>query len=123
MLFAKDAERPISKEAIAKSTVVTGNVRQFAIVENPADITTKKRLKLKTNPPAQLVMSYAGGFIIYAHSSSDDIDYSNGSKVDYSTSPYLTLMRSSFSSMGSAAMRMKITVAAAWIRSIGKPDT
>ena len=41
----------------------------------------------------------------------------------YSTNPYLTLMRSSFSSMGSAAMRMKITVAAAWIRSMGRPDT
>ena len=42
---------------------------------------------------------------------------------NYSTSPYLTLMRSSFSSMGSAATRMKITVAAAWIRSMGRPDT
>ena len=41
----------------------------------------------------------------------------------YSTKPYLTLMRSSFSSIGSAAMRMKITVAAAWIRSMGRPDT
>jgi len=41
----------------------------------------------------------------------------------YSTKPYLTLIRSSFSSIGSAAMRMKITVAAAWIRSIGRPDT
>ena len=27
--------------------MVTGNVKQFAIVENPADIITKKRLKLK----------------------------------------------------------------------------
>ena len=43
--------------------------------------------------------------------------------IHYSTKPYLTLMRSSFSSMGSAAMRMKITVAAAWIRSMGSPDT
>ena len=43
--------------------------------------------------------------------------------VPYSTNPYFTLMRSSFSSMGSAAMRMKITVAAAWIRSIDRPDT
>ena len=41
----------------------------------------------------------------------------------YSTKPYLTLMRSSFSSMGSAATRMKTTVAAAWIRSMGSPDT
>ena len=41
----------------------------------------------------------------------------------YSTKPYLTLMRSSFSSMGSAAMRMKTAVAAAWIRSMGRPDT
>ena len=41
----------------------------------------------------------------------------------YSTKPYLTLMRSNFSNMGSAAMRMNITVAAAWIRSIGRPDT
>ena len=39
------------------------------------------------------------------------------------TATYLTLMQSSFSSMGSAAMRMKITVAAAWIRSMGRPDT
>lgn len=31
----------------------------------------------------------------------------------HSTSPYFTLMRSSFSSMGSAASRRKITVAAA----------
>ena len=44
-------------------------------------------------------------------------------KFGYSTKPYLTLIRSSFSSIGSAAMRMKITVAAAWIKSIGKPDT
>ena len=43
--------------------------------------------------------------------------------IHYSTKPYLTLMRSSFSSMGSAAMRMKITVAAAWIKSMGRPDT
>ena len=41
----------------------------------------------------------------------------------YSTNPYLTLMRSSFSNMGSAATRMKLTVAAAWIRSMGRPDT
>ena len=41
----------------------------------------------------------------------------------YSTKPYLTLMRSNFSNIGSAAMRMKITVAAAWIRSMGSPDT
>ena len=47
MHFAKDAEEHISKEVIDKSTVVTGNVRQFATVENPADIITKKRLKLK----------------------------------------------------------------------------
>ena len=47
MHFARDAEGHISKEVIAKNTVVTGNVRQFAIVANPADITTKKRLRLK----------------------------------------------------------------------------
>ena len=41
----------------------------------------------------------------------------------YETRPYFTLMRSSFSSIGSAAMRMKITVAAACTRSIGRPDT
>ena len=41
----------------------------------------------------------------------------------YSTKPYLTLMRSSFSSIGSAARKMKITVAAAWIRSMGRPET
>ena len=41
----------------------------------------------------------------------------------YSTKPYLTLIRSSFSSIGSAAMRMKTAVAAAWIRSMGRPDT
>ena len=44
-------------------------------------------------------------------------------EMGYSTKPYLTLMRSSFPNIGSAAMRMKITVAAAWIRSIGSPDT
>ena len=47
MHFARDAEGHISKEVIAKNTVVTGNVRQFAIVVNPADIITKKRVKLK----------------------------------------------------------------------------
>ena len=41
----------------------------------------------------------------------------------YSTKPYLTLIRSSFSSIGSAARKMKITVAAAWIRSMGRPET
>ena len=91
MHFAKDAEEHISKEAIAKSTVVTGNVRQFATVENPADIITKKRLKIKmdavllyvktytdskNNPPAQLVMSYASG-LLYTHSF-DEIRYSKG---------------------------------------------
>lgn len=33
--------------------------------------------------------------------------------LDHSTSPYLTLMRSSFSSMGSASSSRKITVAQA----------
>lgn len=41
----------------------------------------------------------------------------------HSTNPYFTLIRSSFSSIGSAAIRMKTAVAAAWIRSIGRPDT
>ena len=34
----------------AEFTVVTGHVKQFAIVENPADIITKKRRKLKISP-------------------------------------------------------------------------
>ena len=49
--------------------------------------------------------------------------HSRYTKYNHSTKPYLTLIRSSFSSIDSAAMRMKITVAAAWIKSIGKPDT
>ena len=40
----------------------------------------------------------------------------------YSTNPYLTFMRSNFSSIGSAAIKIKTTVAAAWIKSIGRPD-
>ena len=43
--------------------------------------------------------------------------------LPYSTKPYLVLIRSSFSNIGSPAMRIKITVAAAWIRSMGRPDT
>ena len=41
----------------------------------------------------------------------------------HSTNPYLTLIRSSFSSMGSAANQRKIHVAAAWTASTGKPVT
>ena len=41
----------------------------------------------------------------------------------HSTKPYFTLIRSSFSNIGSAATMMKITVAAAWIKSIGRPVT
>ena len=41
----------------------------------------------------------------------------------YSTKPYLILMRSSFSSMGSASTSRKKTVAAAWTQSMGKPVT
>ena len=41
----------------------------------------------------------------------------------YSTRPYLILMRSSFSSMGSASTSRKKTVAAAWTQSMGKPVT
>ena len=40
----------------------------------------------------------------------------------YSTRPYLTLMRSSFSSMGSAANQRNSQVAAAWMQSMGKPE-
>ena len=40
-----------------------------------------------------------------------------------SIKPYLTLTRSSFSSIGSAANHRKITVAAAWTQSTGKPET
>ena len=35
--------------------------------------------------------------------------------------PYFTLMRSSFSSIGSAAIHRKNTVPAAWTQSMGKP--
>lgn len=41
----------------------------------------------------------------------------------YSTKPYLTLMRSSFSNIGCAANAKKIAVAAACIRSMGSPVT
>ena len=53
-----DAERPISKEVIVKSTVATGNVRQFAIVENPADIITKKRPKNKNRTAPNSVQCF-----------------------------------------------------------------
>lgn len=42
---------------------------------------------------------------------------------NYSTSPYFTLIRSNFSSMGSAARSRKMTVAPAWIKSMGRPLT
>ena len=41
----------------------------------------------------------------------------------YVSRPYFSLMRSSFSSMGSAAIHRKNTVAAAWTQSTGKPVT
>ena len=41
----------------------------------------------------------------------------------HSSRPYFSLMRSSFSSIGSAAIHRKNTVAAAWTQSTGKPVT
>ena len=43
--------------------------------------------------------------------------------VIHSTMPYFTLIRSSFSSMGSAANHRKSHVAAAWTQSMGNPET
>lgn len=45
------------------------------------------------------------------------------SACSYSMSPYFTLIRSNFSSIGSAANQRKIQVAAAWTASTGKPVT
>ena len=42
---------------------------------------------------------------------------------NHSINPYFTLMRSSFSSIGSAASSRKMTVAPAWTKSMGKPLT
>ncbi len=42
--------------------------------------------------------------------------------VIHSTMPYFTLIRSSFSSMGSAANHRKSHVAAAWTQSMGNPE-
>lgn len=41
----------------------------------------------------------------------------------YSIRPYFSLIRSSFSNMGSAAIQRKNTVATAWMQSMGKPVT
>ena len=73
------------------------------------EILAQKAQSVKSTPVKRKASGFPGGKI-YAG-------------IHYSTNPYLTLIRSSFSSMGSAAMRMNITVAAAWIRSMGRPDT
>ena len=41
---------------------------------------------------------------------------------NHSTNPYFTLIRSSFSNIGSAANQRKIHVEAAWMQSTGNPE-
>ena len=101
----------IFSNLLVSSQAFTGNfgknVGKFHEFTN--EIVTQKEHTVKSTLAKRKASGFPGGKI-YAG-------------IHYSTKPYLTLMRSSFSSMGSAAMRMKITVAAAWIRSMGRPDT